>query len=275
MSYVEPPSSNSYNTIGSILSNLELLGNNATYDAASFDMIANNFEQAQQAPKPPQQQPLAVASPQTTPHHQQHQTTVVGQPPPNAQMHQMHQLQRHAQHPNQLPHPHPNNKPNQLNHSTGLMNPADAGMAYYHNQPHGGPSPLHYPPAPPHHQPLLAAQSSQHEHNNNSTIGGYAQQPPHTITDISNTYLTDNQRTNLQQHVDYNHLQPTTTSVAMPSPATNNGNFYAVGGPMAAAGGGGQVTAVKPLGGSGGPEIGAGANQMAPPMAEYMHNNAM
>lgn len=158
---------NTYNNIGNILTNLELLGNNSNFDASNFEIITSNYEQQQplhpQQPQTHQMQPMQKATARQTLSHTRHHVQ------------QQQTQQTHNHHPQQHQH--------KVMDTGGLVN--DANMSYFDIQTAATGS--------------IGCTNSGYSVQNIDTMGrsamGYQN---HTITDISNTFLTENQRNNLQ-----------------------------------------------------------------------------
>lgn len=154
---------NTYNNIGNILTNLELLGNNSNFDASNFEIITSNYEQQHIGAQPLHQQ---------QPHQMQQMQKASAR---QTLSHSRHQVQQHAHHPQQHPH--------KVMDTGGLMN--DANMSYFDIQSAATGS--------------IGGTNTGYSVQNIDTMGrnamGYQN---HTITDISNTFLTENQRNNLQ-----------------------------------------------------------------------------
>lgn len=158
---------NTYNNIGNILTNLELLGNNSNFDASNFEIITSNYEQQhvgtqqqqihqQQQSQTHQMQPMQKSTARQNLSHSRHQ------------VHQTHNNQHHS---------------HKVMDTGGLMN--DANMSYFDIQSAA--------------TGTIGGSNTGYSVQNIDTMGrsamGYQN---HTITDISNTFLTENQRNNLQ-----------------------------------------------------------------------------
>lgn len=197
---------NTYNNIGNILTNLELLGNNSNFDASNFEIITSNYEQQhigsqqqplhQQQPQTHQMQPMQKATARQNLSHSRHQ------------VHQQQSLQTHNHHPQQNPH--------KVMDTGGLMN--DANMSYFDIQSATSGS--------------IGNTNTGYTVQNIDTMGrsamGYQN---HTITDISNTFLTENQRNNLQHvsggsggqfHQQAHNMLANSTSLEQNMPSLND-----------------------------------------------------
>ncbi|XP_062544422.1 uncharacterized protein LOC134211521 isoform X3 [Armigeres subalbatus] len=183
-------SGSSYNNIGNILSNLELIGNNSNYEQ-NYDIIPpatgaeqqqqntqsagqvqqvppkNNYHKQQQHVHQQQQQQqsnmMSVDNPMVSQHHhqqQQQQQQYFQEHHPHAPSHHPHQQPHHGLHHQQQPH-----------------HPAHHGQLHSHHGQQQTPSPHHHPP---HMQQLQGTQQQQQlQHQYNAHLPHHPQHPHH------------------------------------------------------------------------------------------------